>query len=88
MFPSKATNTNLWLNIQYSDFSLIMDLLDGFKFGTEHKSLETAVLQELIPRDALSHGFIGDEIIFLSILLLLTLGSGGVCVEATFKFSP
>lgn len=88
MFPSKATNTNLWLYIQQSNFSLIVDLLDGFKFGTKHKSLETAVLQELIPRDALGHGFIRDEIIFLSILLILTLGSGGVCVEAIVKFSP
>lgn len=58
-----------------------MDLLDGLNFGAKHISLETAVLQQLISRDALGHGFIGDEIVLLSVGLVLTLGSGGVCVE-------
>ena len=74
-------DTNLWFYIQHSDFALIVDLLDGLDFGTEHVSLEAAVLQELVSGDALGHGFIGDEIIFLSVLLVLTLGSGGVCVK-------
>lgn len=58
-----------------------MDLLDGLNFGAEHISLEAAVLQQLISRDAPGHGFVGDEIVFLPIRLILTLGSGGVCVE-------
>lgn len=74
-------NANLWFYIQQSDFALVVDLLDGLNFGTEHIPLEAAVLQQLIPRDELGHGLIGDKEIFLSILLLLTLGSGGVCVE-------
>lgn len=74
-------NANLRFHIQNSDFALLMDLLDGLNFGAKHISLETAVLQQLISRDALGHGFIGDEIVLLSVGLVLTLGSGGVCVE-------
>lgn len=81
MSPEQPVNTNLWFYIQQSDFALLVDLLDGLDFGTEHISLEAAVLQELISRDALGHGFIGDKIIFLPILLILTFGSGGVCGE-------
>lgn len=85
MVPQQLVNANLWFNIQQSDFALLMDLLDGLNFGTKHISLEAAILQEFIPRDALGHGFVGDEIILLSILLILTLGSGGVCVESELK---
>ncbi len=73
-------NANLRFYVQHSDFALLMDLLDGLNFGAEHVSLEAAVLQELISRDALGHFFIGDKIILLSVQLILTLGSGGVCV--------
>lgn len=74
-------NANLWFNIQQSNFFLLVDVVDGLSFGAEHISLEAAILQQLISRDALGHGFVGDEIIFLSILLLLPLGSAGVCVR-------
>lgn len=36
---------NLWLHVQHGDFALLVDLLDGLNFGTEHISLEAAVLQ-------------------------------------------
>lgn len=77
----QRNNANLWFHIQNSDFALLMNLLDGLNFGAKHISLETAILQQLISRDALGHDFIGDEIVLLSVGLVLTLGSGGVCVE-------
>lgn len=56
-----------------------MDLVDGFDFGAKHVSLKAAVLQQLIGRDALGHIFVGDEVVLLSVGLVLSLGSGGVC---------
>lgn len=56
-----------------------MDLLDSLHFGTKHEPLEAAILQQLIPSDALGHGVIGDEVVLLPVLLVLTWGSGGVC---------
>lgn len=70
---------HLWLYIQQGDFALLVDLLDGLDFGTEHVALEAAVLQQLVPGDGLGHGFVGDEIVLLSVVLILALGSGGVC---------
>lgn len=58
-----------------------MDLVDGFDFGAKHVSLKTAILQELVPRDALGHGVVGDEVVLFSVGLVLSLGSGGVCGE-------
>lgn len=81
----KPINANLWFHIHQSDSPLLVDLLDGLDFGAKHISLKASVLQQLIPRDGLGHGFVGDEVIFLSILLILTLGSGGVCVESNLK---
>lgn len=76
------SNSNLWLHIQNGNFPLLVDLLDSFNFGAKHVSLKAAILQQFILRDAFSHGFVGDEIIFLSVLLILTWGSGGVwCVK-------
>lgn len=74
-------NANLRFHIQQSDFALLVDLLNRLNFGTEHISLEAAILQQLVSRDALGHGFIGDEKVLLSVGLVLTLGSGGVCAE-------
>lgn len=72
--------TDLWFYIQNGNFALIVDLLDGLKLGTKHVSLEAAVLQQLVFRDGLGHVFVCDEIILLSVLLVLPLGSG--CVFA------
>ena len=74
-------NADLWFYIQQSDFALLVDLLDSLNFGTEHESLEAAVLQQIIPRDALGHVFIGDEVVLLSVGLILARGSGGICAE-------
>lgn len=80
--PAHEKQTDLRFHIQQSDFVLLVDLVDGLGFGAEHVSLETAILQQLIRRDALGHGFIGDEEVLLSIGIVLSLGSGGVCEEA------
>lgn len=81
MSPEQRQNGYLWFYVQHSDFALLMDLMDGLNLGAEHISLEAAILQQLISRNTLGHGFIGDEIVFLPIGLILTLGSGGVCME-------
>lgn len=82
---TRHKKTNLWLYIQHRNLALLMDLLNGLNFGTKHTSLETAILQEFIPRDALGHGFIGDEIVLLSIFLVLAFGSCCVCTESKIK---
>lgn len=76
-----VATADLWLDIQHSDFALLVDLLDGLNFGTEHISLEAAVLQQLVSGDAFGHGVVGDEVIFLPVLLILALRPGGVCAE-------
>lgn len=58
-----------------------MDLLNCLNFGTEHIPLEAAILQQLICGDALGHVFVRDEIVLLAVGLILTLGSGGVCIQ-------
>lgn len=78
---------HLWLYIQQGDLALLVDLLDGLDFGPEHVPLEAAVLQQLVPGDGLGHGFGGDEIVLLSVVLVLTLGPGGVCGERVKDFS-
>lgn len=85
MLHDKKFGANLWFYIQQSDFALRVDLLDGLNFGAKHETLEAAILKQLISRDALGHGFMGDEVIFLSILFILTLGSGGVCARMRVK---
>lgn len=74
--------TDLGLHVQHSDFVLLVDLVDGFDFGAKHVSLKAAVLQQLIPGDALGHGFVGDKEVLLPVDLVLSLGPGGVCREA------
>lgn len=74
-------NSNLRFHIQQRDFSLLVDFLNCLNFGAKHIPLEAAVLQQLISRDALGHVFVGDEIVLLTISLILTLGSGGIYVQ-------
>lgn len=79
--------SNLWFHIQQRDFSLLVDLLNCLNFGTEHIPLEAAVLQQLVCGDALGHVFVRDEIVLFAVGLILTLGSGGVCVQAEQRLS-
>lgn len=83
-----CATANLGFYIQNSNFALIVDLLDCLKSGAKHVSLEAAILQQLISRDAFGHCFIGDEEILLSILLILSLGSGGVCAYLKLSIRP
>lgn len=68
----------LRLYIQQCDLALVMNLLDGFDLGAKHAALKTTVLQELVPHDAFGHLFVGDEIIFLSVLFIFPWRSGCV----------
>ena len=69
---------NLGFHVQKGDAALLVDLLDGLDLGAEHESLEAAVLQQLIGRDALSHDVVGDEVVLLPGSLVLPRGPGGV----------
>lgn len=76
---SKTLSAYLWLYVQHSNFALIVDLVDCLELGPEHKSLEAAVLQQLVFRDAFGHVLVGHEVILQPVFLVLPLGSGGVC---------
>lgn len=68
----------LWFHIQHGDLPLLMDLVDSFDLGSKHVALVTAVLKQLIPDDTFGHLIVGNEIIFLAVLLVLLWRSGGV----------
>lgn len=78
-FKQQAALSYLWLNVQNSNFVLLVNLVHSLKFGAEHVALVTPKLQELIGRDVFCHLLRGDKVVVFPIHLVLLLRAGGVC---------